>query len=176
MVRSFVPADPAAQLSRDCDEILGESENLRRLRQIAQWQNQSCSFSFFPNGCNIAELTAVAGNLQVEAILRAELDRAQMRDDAAHYEYRKILAELCHPGLSPNEIDRLDQASRAEMAARQELWSATARLDAFIQNGMVPEDLRALSERQQGQPDCAGAPQTIDTPIRLFSAEAQLKQ
>lgn len=98
---------------------------------------------------------AVATNVQIEAILRAEVERASIRSDSTQYEYRKILAKLRHDNLSPDEIDRLDQASRAEIAARQELWAALSRLDAFCQKGTVPEDLRALSQRQLEEPDRA---------------------
>lgn len=91
---------------------------------------------------------------QVEAELRAEVERGRTRQAAACEEYERILKELGHDG-SPAEIDRLEQASFEEIAARQALWDALLRLEAFCQNGTVPEDLRILSETQQDSPDCA---------------------
>jgi len=96
----------------------------------------------------------VASNVQVEAVLRAEVERGRTREAAAHEEYERILKELCHDG-SPDEIDHLEQASFGEIAARQELWDALLRLEEFRQNGTVPENLRTLSEIQQNSADCA---------------------
>ena len=113
---------------------------------------------------------------EVEPILRTEAERARICCDAAHHEYRKVLAELHHENVSSDEVDRLEHASRVEMAARQEFWTAFSRLDAICPNGTVPEDLRALSERQRDEADCA--PQCrklITSQTRFSSAEALLK-
>jgi hypothetical protein len=88
---------------------------------------------------------------EIEAILRTEIERALMSQEAAKIEYRKVLDELSRDNPSCEAVDRLEEARRAETAARDQLWRSLLRLNEFCRDGTVPADLMREDLKESGE-------------------------
>lgn len=74
----------------------------------------------------------------LEDFLRSEVKIAQLRREAADAEFWQRSADVFHP----DHDQRVEQASVIQSAARRSLLTALERLNAFLADGAIPEDLK----------------------------------
>ena len=79
--------------------------------------------------------------VEIEEILKAEFDLAKSRYESARAEVAQVGNEV--PSELP--LERIENASRDETAARQAFTAALQRFNDFILRGEIPDD---LSERE----------------------------
>ena len=80
---------------------------------------------------------------RIVQVLRAELDAARVRCDAASAYFDEVVRWV--PG-GTSRLDRLERtwhASREYTRARQQVLAANARLNEYLLHGTIPFDLEA---------------------------------
>jgi hypothetical protein len=71
-----------------------------------------------------------------------DLHEATLRADAATAAFIEITSDIPSGLPHPDGIQRIHNASREMDAARKEMMAAHSRLNAFLERGIVPEDLK----------------------------------
>jgi hypothetical protein len=78
----------------------------------------------------------------VRAKLVHELHEATMRADAATAAFTEVTGDIPSRLPHPDGVQRIHNASREMDTARKAMMTANARLNDFLERGVVPEDLK----------------------------------
>ena len=112
----------------------------------------------------------------MEAILRAEVERLHIQHEAAKVAYKSILDDLSHRGGSREGVDRLMEAHRAEMGAPEVLERCFGLLD-LSRNKIIPEEPRQTrdSDRETSSVSKSiGSNSRPDGPLQALNALLEL--
>ena len=85
---------------------------------------------------------------QVNIILKHDVTEATERAHAASDAFEAIVADVPSGLPHPDGTQRIHNASRTLSVARQEMMRAHERLHDFLTSGIIPEDLKKISEEQ----------------------------
>ena len=79
---------------------------------------------------------------KIHSILRDDLKRAKAQSKLSTDAFHALLSDIPSGLPHPDGIQRIRNASIAHAADRTRLLAAAARLDAFLLDGTVPDDLK----------------------------------
>jgi hypothetical protein len=80
--------------------------------------------------------------LTVEKLLRAEVERTGKLRDQANVEFWRVSTDIPSGLPNPDGTHRIQGAAKAQLVAMKEHYNALKRLNAFLNGGEIPEDLR----------------------------------
>jgi hypothetical protein len=81
--------------------------------------------------------------------LRRDVQTAKEKLTAASEEFDAIIRESPSGAPHPDGVQRIHNAAKALSIARQEHVEAFARLNAFVAQGLVPDDLKKRWGREE---------------------------
>jgi hypothetical protein len=85
--------------------------------------------------------------VEIEEILRAELERARSQRESAKEEFARVCNDIPSGLPHPDGTQRILNASREQTAAQEAFAAALQRFNAFILRGEIPDH---LAEKRAG--------------------------
>lgn len=89
-------------------------------------------------------------DLSISDFLRAEVDRTQNEYYRAKEQFWNVTRDLPSGLPHPDGMKRIQNARRDESAALDKYINALRRLNDFVLDGVVPEELREAQKRLAG--------------------------
>ena len=80
--------------------------------------------------------------ISAHAVLVRDLTDATLRVESATMQFNAVTSDIPSYIPQPDGTQRIHNASRALKAARDEMIAAHNRLNAFLERGIVPKDLK----------------------------------
>jgi hypothetical protein len=96
-------------------------------------------------GAKDANSVPVSGESQIRLELLQEVRRTTDRVNAAAEQFSLIIKDIPSKVPPPDSTHRIEQASRELSIARAEMMRAHHRLNDFLSDGVIPEDLEQSS-------------------------------
>lgn len=90
----------------------------------------------------------MGSRLEIEEILRAELDFAKSRHESTRAEFARVCNDIPSGLPHPDGTQRILNASRAQASAQAAYAAALKRFNDFILTGKIPDHLAA--EKRSG--------------------------
>jgi len=82
----------------------------------------------------------------VRRILLLDVAEANARAEAAAAEFKAIMSSVPTGIPHPDGTQRIHQAAHNLSNAQKDMMQAHSRLDNFLRNGMIPEDLQSTGD------------------------------
>jgi hypothetical protein len=79
--------------------------------------------------------------VEIEEILRAELEQAKSRHESARDEFTRVCGDIPSGLPHPDGALRIKNARREQTAAQEAFADAVRRFNAFILRGEIPDQL-----------------------------------
>jgi hypothetical protein len=92
------------------------------------------------------------GRQPIVEILRAEVERTHAEYDRVKQDFRLVSADIPSGLPHPDGMQRIRNASRAQLAAIAAFEAALKRFNGFLVSGTVPQDLEKDLEKDPGSP------------------------